>query len=109
MDAAYARANEVQPDWAATSPAARAAILYRVVGLFDVRKDELIDWLVRESGSTKMKAEIEWASARGITLEAASMPSRVHGRTMGSNATGKGRLAYRKQLGEGSISSAWTV
>src|SRR5690625_6510037 len=57
MDAAYARANEVQPDWAATSPAARVVILYRVVELFDVRKDEIIDWLVRESGSTKMKAE----------------------------------------------------
>src|SRR5690625_4524310 len=64
MDAAYARANEVQPDWAATSPAARAAILYRVVELFDVRKDEIIDWLVRESGSTKMKAEIEWEIGR---------------------------------------------
>lgn len=107
MDAAYARANEVQPDWAATSPAARAAILYRVVELFDVRKDEIIDWLVRESGSTKMKAEIEWASARGITLEAASMPSRVHGRTMASNVPGKEHLVYRKPLGVVSVISPW--
>src|SRR5690625_5821323 len=75
--------------------------------MFDVRKDELIDWLVRESGSTKMKAEIEWASARGITLEAASMPSRVHGRTMASNVPGKEHLVYRKPLGVVSVISPW--
>src|SRR5690625_5512331 len=78
MDAADARANGVQPDWAATSPAARAAILDRVVELIDVSRDEISGWLGRESASTKMRAEIEWAAARGTTLEAASMTSEEH-------------------------------
>ena len=38
-----------------------------------------IDWLVAESGSTRIKADTEVSLAIGITQEAASFPSRVHG------------------------------
>jgi hypothetical protein len=44
------------------------------VAIFDARKEEIIDWLIRESGSTRLKANVEWGAARGITQEAASMP-----------------------------------
>lgn len=107
MDAAYRRASEVQPEWAAAAPEERAAVLHRVVALFDTRKDEIIDWLVRESGSTRVKAEIEWGSARAITLEAASMPSRVHGRILASNVPGKQNLVFRKPLGVVAVISPW--
>lgn len=107
LDAAYSKAAQVQPDWADTPPSERAALLLRVVSIFDERKDEIIDWLIRESGSTRLKAMIEWGSARAITLEAASIPGRAHGATMSSDIPGKENLVYRRPLGVVGVISPW--
>lgn len=76
-------------------PAERSALLHRAVAIFDERKEEIIDWLIRESGSTRLKANVEWGSAQAITLEAASMPGRAQGATMGSDVPGKENFAGR--------------
>ena len=107
LDAAYRRAQEVQPDWAATGPSARSEILRRAAAIFDARKNEIIDWLIREAGSTRLKAEVEWGSARGIILEAASMPGRAHGRILPSDVPGKQSYVYRKPLGVVGVISPW--
>ena len=107
LDQAYHHAAEAQINWARTSPEERAAVMLRAVAIFDQRKDEIINWLIRESGSTRLKANIEWGSARGITLEAASMPSRAHGATMSSNVAGKHNLVQRKPLGVVGVISPW--
>ncbi len=107
LDAAYRKAAEVQGDWAETPPAERAALMLRAVSIFDKRKDEIIDWLVRESGSTRVKATIEWGLARGITVEAAGMPSRAGGSTMSSDVPGKENLVYRRPLGVVGVISPW--
>src|SRR5699024_11349694 len=73
----------------------------------DERKEEIIDWLIKESGSTRLKANIEWGSARGITLEAASMPARAQGFTANSDVPGKENVVYRKPLGVVSVISPW--
>lgn len=107
LDIAYQAAANAQTSWANTSPEERAAVMHRAVAIFDQRKDEIIDWLIRESGSTRLKATIEWGSARGITLEAASMPNRAHGATMHSNVPGKHNLVLRKPLGVVGVISPW--
>ncbi|SFI16267.1 aldehyde dehydrogenase family protein [Modicisalibacter xianhensis] len=107
LDETYVTAEKVQPAWAATSPSERAALMHRVVAIFDARKDEIIDWLIRESGSTRLKANVEWGAARAITQEAASMPSRVHGMTLDSNVPGKENRVYRKPLGVVGVISPW--
>lgn len=107
LDAAFLAAEKAQGEWAATPPAERSALLQRVVGIFDARKDEIIDWLIRESGSTRLKANVEWGAARGITQEAASMPGRVHGMTLASNVPGKENRIYRKPLGVVGVISPW--
>ncbi|PWU25866.1 aldehyde dehydrogenase [Pseudomonas sp. RW407] len=107
LDAAYRKAAEVQPAWAALAPAARAALLYRVVEVFDRRREEIIDWIIRESGSTRLKATLEWGAARGITLESASFPSRVHGRILDSNIPGKESRVYRSAIGVVGVISPW--
>ncbi len=99
LDAAYAKAAEVQPAWAALGPSARAAVLYKAVEVFDRRHEEIVDWLIRESGSTRLKAEIEWGAARAITLESASFPARVHGRIVESDVPGKESRVYRSAIG----------
>lgn len=107
LDRAYRKAEEAQRDWAARGPSERAAVLHRAVSIFDERKDEIIDWLIRESGSTRLKANVEWGSARAITQEAASMPARAHGYTMPSDIPGKDNLVYRRPLGVVGVISPW--
>lgn len=107
MDAAFHRAQQVQSEWAATGPSARGAIMHKVVTIFDTRKEEIIDWLIREAGSTRLKAEIEWGSARSIILESASMPGRAHGHILPSDIPGKESRVYRKPLGVVGVISPW--
>lgn len=57
LDSAYQVAKQAQIDWAQKTPSERAQVLYKVVEIFDSRKDEIIDWLVKESGSTTVKLE----------------------------------------------------
>ncbi|KFF44212.1 aldehyde dehydrogenase [Pseudomonas sp. BRG-100] len=107
LDDAYAYAKQAQAAWAAAGPAARSTVLLKAAEIFEQRRDEIIDWLIRESGSTRIKAEIEWASARAITLEAASFPGRVQGRILPSDVPGKESRVYRKPLGVVGIISPW--
>ncbi|WLH81764.1 aldehyde dehydrogenase family protein [Pseudomonas sp. FP2335] len=107
LDEAYRKAAEAQKQWAATGPAARAAVMHKVVQIFDQRREEIIDWIIRESGSTRLKAQIEWGAARGITLESASFPARVHGRILPSNVPGKENRVYREPLGVVGVISPW--
>lgn len=107
LDEAYQAAAHAQVDWAKTTPATRSALLQRVVTIFDQRKEEIIDWLIRESGSTRLKATIEWGSARGITQEAVSMAYRCQGATMSSDIPGKDNLVYRRPLGVVAVISPW--
>ncbi len=104
LDAAYAKAAEVQPAWAALGPSARAAVLYKAVEVFDRRHEEIVDWLIRESDSTRLKAEIEWGAARAITLESASFPARVHGCTGASSSP----TCRARKAGSTAAPSAWS-
>ena len=36
------------------------------------RRADIVDWLVHESGGPRIKAELEWNTARALTLEASS-------------------------------------
>src|SRR5690606_37008279 len=107
LDEAYNAAREAQREWEASGPGARAAVMHRAVAVLDARKDEIIDWLVREAGSTRIKAAIEWGSARAITLEAAGMPGRSHGRVLPTDVPGKQSLVYRQALGVVGVISPW--
>ncbi|MFV1939971.1 aldehyde dehydrogenase family protein [Pseudomonas luteola] len=107
LDEAYQKAAQAQQEWAAQGPSVRAAVLLKVVEIFDRRREEIIDWIIRESGSTRLKAQIEWSSARSITLEAASFPKRVHGRIVESDVPGKESRVYRSPIGVIGVISPW--
>lgn len=107
LNEAFTAAKKAQVEWAQKTPAERAKVLYEVVNIFDQRQDEIISWLVKESGSTQVKAMVEWGSARAITLEAASFPSRVHGEIRPSNIPGKENFIYREPIGVIAVISPW--
>lgn len=107
VDDAYQAAGGVQQAWAAAAPAERARVMHNAVRIFDARREEIISWLIHEAGSTRLKATIEWGSARAVTLEAASFPYRVTGRILASDIAGKENRVYRRALGVIGIISPW--
>ncbi len=60
LDEAYRSAAKAQVGWAARLPSERAAVMLRSAAIMKVRRHEIVDWLIRESGSTRFKAELEW-------------------------------------------------
>ena len=107
LNEAFNAACDAQVAWAAQGPSARAAVLLKAVEIFDQRKEEIIDWLIKESGSTRIKAQVEWGAARSITLEAASFPSRVQGSILPIDIPGKESRVYRKPIGVVGVISPW--
>ncbi|WP_454622966.1 aldehyde dehydrogenase family protein [Brucella anthropi] len=107
LDEAYASAARIQHDWARLLPAERAAVLYRAVEVMDRRHAEIVDWLVKESGGTRMKAELEWFFTRAGILAAAGMPHRVAGRILLTDIPGKESRVYRKPVGVVGVISPW--
>lgn len=107
LDEAYRAAADAQKEWAAVAPAKRAAVLRRAAELLEERRAEIVDWLVKESGSTVIKANIEVSLAAGITQEAASFPSRVHGTIHPSNTPDREMRVYRKPVGVVGVISPW--
>ncbi len=107
VDEAYAAAARVQPVWAATPPAERAALMARAVRIFDERHDELVTWCQRESGGIRAKAEFEVGAARAAAEEAASFPYRMHGDIFPSDTPGKENRVYRQALGVIGVISPW--
>ncbi|QCO98230.1 aldehyde dehydrogenase family protein [Arthrobacter sp. 24S4-2] len=107
LDDAYRAAEQAQKGWAAQTPAARQQVMLRAAAIIEERREEIIDWLVKESGSTIIKANVEVSAAAGITLEAASFPGRVFGRILESNTPGKENRIYRRPLGVVGVISPW--
>ncbi|MFK4724645.1 aldehyde dehydrogenase (NAD+) [Bradyrhizobium niftali] len=107
LDEAYRSAAEVQREWARTLPGERAAVFYRAVKIIDRRHAEIVNLLIAESGSTRLKAEMEWAAVRSGTLAAAGMPHRVAGRLLPTDIPGKESRVYRRPLGVVGVISPW--
>ena len=81
--------------------------MYRAAELMEQRRDEIVDWLIAESGSTRSKANLEVTLAVAITRESASFPARTHGRTTQSNTPGKENRVYRVAKGVIGVISPW--
>lgn len=67
----------------------------------------MIGWLIRESGSTRMKAETELGALRAGMTEAASMPYLMHGSILPVDRPGKEARVYRKPVGVIGVISPW--
>ena len=107
LDEAYSAAVAAQPDWAEAPPGERAAVLRAAADVMTARQDEVVDWLIRETGGTRAKAELEWGLVRSVMWEAASMPHHVEGRIMPSDIPGKESRVYRQPVGVVAVISPW--
>jgi aldehyde dehydrogenase (NAD+) len=75
--------------------------------VMDARREEIVSWLIRESGSVRIKAEMEWETVRSIVLESSTLPSRLGGRILTGDFPGKENRIYRKPVGVVAVISPW--
>jgi aldehyde dehydrogenase (NAD+) len=107
IDDAFSAAAAAQPKWNRMLPSERSAIIRRAAGIMENRRDEIIDWLIHESGSTRIKADVELQYARAVTLEAASFPTKVEGPIVPTDIPGKESRVYRQPVGVVGMISPW--
>ncbi|MDB5172238.1 MAG: Aldehyde dehydrogenase, partial [Phycisphaerales bacterium] len=98
LDDAFRASAAAQPEWYAMLPGERSAVLRSAAEIMDARREEIVDWLIRESGSTRIKANFELQIARAITLEASTFPSHAHGSIQPNDVPGKESRVYREPV-----------
>ena len=75
---AAAAAAAAQPAWEATDPAERARILNAAADALEANAEELIPWIIKESGSIPPKAGIEVEHSAGFVRAAADAATEAH-------------------------------
>ncbi len=92
------RAAESQREWAATPFTERAAVMRRAGTLIEEHAEDIVGWLVRESGSITPKAQFEIHVASQECYEASTLPSHPLGEIIPSEQK-RLSLARRNPVG----------
>ncbi|WP_344669241.1 aldehyde dehydrogenase family protein, partial [Catenulispora yoronensis] len=108
IDPAVHGAAAAQPRWAATPAAEGAAVLRRAAQLLEQHRSEAEQWLIREGGSVRAKADFEIGSALDELWVAASLPTQPHG-VLQPAAPGATSVARRVPLGVVGVIAPWNV
>lgn len=107
VDAAYACAAQMQPAWEAGDIASRADVMRRMLDVMDARQAEIIDWLNRESGSTVIKAHVEFGAARGMVEASINYAEGFADEEIEAKTPGMKSYVVRQALGVVGIISPW--
>ncbi|HJU50276.1 MAG TPA: benzaldehyde dehydrogenase [Pseudogulbenkiania sp.] len=91
-------ARMAQADWASRPYDERATILRKAAQQAENHFNEIVEWIVRESGSTRAKAAFETSLTIKALHESAGLPSRSQGEVLPSTP-GRLSLARRRPLG----------
>lgn len=99
IDEAYETAKKAQAIWANVSPYEKASLMERVAALLAERKEEIVNMLVEESGSSLLKASVEVDASIGDVKEAAKYSFQMNGTILPSLIPGKENRVYRNPVG----------
>jgi benzaldehyde dehydrogenase (NAD) len=95
------RAAEAQKAWASIPFDERARVIRRAGQLWEEHATEIMEWIMRESGSTGPKAGFELHVAANECYEAAAIATQPYGRLLRSEAP---RLSLARRLPAGVVS-----
>lgn len=95
---ASSAARDAQGGWSVTPYEQRAAVFRRAAAIAEAHREDIIGWLMRESGSIRPKAEFELGITVKTLLEASAMPSQSQGQLLPSEA-GRLSIARRRPIG----------
>ncbi|MEK5750799.1 aldehyde dehydrogenase family protein [Acinetobacter variabilis] len=107
VDAAYAAADKAFQQGAIKSVELRRQILQKLQQVIQARQDEIIDWLILESGSTRFKAGLEVGAALSIIQESQKFPEQIKTEQLESKDPQRKSLVLRKPLGVIGVISPW--
>ncbi len=99
IDEAYHAAQMAQSAWEEVNAFEKAEIMENAVAIMKARREEICDLIVRETGSSYIKANVELDFCISITREAASFPMRMAGEMVPSLVPGKENRVYRRPIG----------
>jgi len=108
VDRAVVAAARAQEAWAAAPPAERAAVLRRAARLIEDATDQIVPWIVRETGGTVPKAHFEISLALANFHEASGMPTQPPGVVLPSTPD---RESFAKRVPHGVVGviSPWNA
>lgn len=95
IDAAYA----VKDVWGNTLPSERELILIRAADVLESMRNEFVDLLIEEAGSTFGKAHLEVSVVAGTFRSAAGECRRIMGNTIPCDVPGRMSMVIRRPLG----------
>ncbi|ADG10218.1 benzaldehyde dehydrogenase [Caulobacter segnis] len=101
------KAQAAQRAWAGVPAEARAALIRKAAGLLEANADEILEWIVRESGGLRPKAEFELHSAVAELHHAAAQLIQPHGHILASPDPSRTSLAQRLPLGVVGVITPW--
>lgn len=98
IDHASKAAKAAQADWASAHYEKRAEVFRSAANVLESNKNEIVGWLVKESASTRPKAEVEVALSLKALHEASAMPSQALGQVLPTQP-GRLNIARRRPIG----------
>ncbi len=104
---AYTAAKAAQKEWAAATPHERSVVMNKAADVIAANFNDIAALISAESGSSALKAGFETGAALENIREAATFPTRVHGRISPSNTPGKENFVYREPVGVVGVISPW--
>lgn len=107
VNLAYVEAERVQREWAQTSPYAKEKVLRKAAHLFEERREQIVELLVQEAGSTRTKANMEVSASIHLLNESAMYPFQMQTRMFPSILPGKKNRVVREPLGVVSVITPW--
>jgi benzaldehyde dehydrogenase (NAD) len=105
--AATKSAAHAHRDWAARPMTERVAIIRRAAELLDRHREEITQWMVRESGCIPPKADNEITASIGQLDQAASLISHPLGHVLPSLTPGRTSTAHRVPIGVVGVIVPW--
>jgi benzaldehyde dehydrogenase (NAD) len=100
-------ATEAQRAWRETYAVEQRAVFIKAAQLLDEHRAEIADWIVRETGGVRPKAEFELKMSMDELLEAAAMPTQPTGMLVPGNQPGVTSIARRVPRGVVGVISPW--
>lgn len=107
INEAYETAERAQRSWGETSAYERIKVLEKVASIIEEKREEIVELLVEESGSSKLKANVEIDCSIADVKEAAKYPLQMEGSIRESLIPGKENRVYRDPVGVVGAITPW--
>ena len=107
VDTAYAAAEQAFQSGVLQSIDHRKEVIQGLITVITQRREEIVQWLIDESGSTRSKANIEVDAALGIIEESLTFPDKVKTEELHSQDPSRRSLVLRKSIGVIAVISPW--